>query len=271
MPDQYAVFGNPVAHSKSPAIHAAFARATGQDMTYQALLAPLDGFRSAVERFRDEGAKGANVTVPFKLEAWALATETTDRARAAEAANTLRFDDHRVLADNTDGVGLVRDIECNLGVGLGGARLLVLGAGGAARGVLGPLLARAPASVVIANRTPAKAEALARAFARAGPVQASGYETLAGREFDIVVNATSASLAGELPPLPGGIFAPDALAYDMMYGAGPKVFLRYARDAGVARLADGLGMLVEQAAESFFFWRGMRPDTAPVIAQLKQG
>jgi shikimate dehydrogenase len=149
--------------------------------------------------------------------------------------------------------------------------LLVLGAGGAARGVLGPLLARAPASVVIANRTPAKAEALARAFARVGPVQALGYETLAGHEFDIVVNATSASLAGELPPLPEGVFAPDALAYDMMYGAGPTVFLRYARDAGVARLADGLGMLVEQAAESFLLWRGMRPDTAPVIAQLKQG
>lgn len=271
MPDRYAVIGNPVAHSKSPAIHAAFAQATGQNMAYTAILAPLDGFRASVEGFRDAGGKGANVTLPFKLEAFSLATETTERARAAQAANTLRFDARCILADNTDGVGLIRDIEGNLGVGIAGKRVLVLGAGGATRGVLGPLLERAPAEVVIANRTAIKAVELARGFARPGSIEGGGYETLTGRSFDIVVNATSASLAGELPALPGGMFAADALAYDMMYGAGLTVFLRYARKAGATRLADGLGMLVEQAAESFFLWRGVRPKTAPVIAMLKDG
>ena len=269
MPDRYAVIGNPVAHSKSPAIHAAFARATGQDVAYAAILAPLDEFRATIKTFRDAGGRGTNVTLPFKLEAFSLATETTERARAAQAANTLRFDDHRILADNTDGAGLIRDIEENLGVGIAGKRVLIMGAGGATRGVLAPLLARAPAAVVIANRTTGKAVEIARRFARFGRVEGGGFGELAGHRFDIVVNATSASLADETPPLPSGVFAPDALAYDMMYGVGPTAFLRYAQEAGVARLADGLGMLVEQAAESFFLWRGVRPETVPVIALFR--
>lgn len=269
MPDRYAVIGHPVSHSKSPAIHAAFARATGQDLAYEAILAPRDGFRATIEAFRRAGGKGANVTLPFKLEAFDFATETTERARAAHAVNTLTFAADAVRGDNTDGVGLVRDIEGNLGVGIAGKHVLVVGAGGAARGVLGPLLQCRPASLAVANRTPDKALELARRFAPYGPVTGSGYVALGGSRFDIVVNATSASLAGALPPLPPGVFAAGALAYDMMYGSGPTPFLRWASEQGVTRLADGLGMLVEQAAESFFVWRAVRPDTAPVIAMLR--
>jgi shikimate dehydrogenase len=270
MSDRYAVIGNPVSHSKSPLIHAAFARAGGQDLTYEAILAPLDRFAGTVEAFRAAGGKGANVTVPFKLEAFALATEVTERARAAHAVNTLSFAAHAVYGDNTDGFGLVRDIEANLGIEIAGKRVLVMGAGGAARGALGPLLTRRPALLVLANRTADKALELAARFRALGPIEGSGYPGLGGASFDIVVNATAASLAGELPPLPAGLFRHDALAYDMMYGTEPTRFLRWAAVHGAKRLADGLGMLVEQAAESFFVWRAVRPDTAPVIALLRQ-
>ena len=273
MTDRYAVVGNPVAHSKSPLIHAAFARQTGQDIAYDRLLAPLDGFRDAVLEFRRAGGKGLNVTVPFKLEAFALADARTARAQDAEAVNTLKFEADAILGDNTDGVGLMRDIETNLGFPVAGRRILLMGAGGAAQGVAGPLLAGRPAQFVIANRTVDRAQQLAqRMAARAGgPAPgACGFADLAGRSFDLVINATSASLQDDVPDLPQGLFATGALAYDMMYGKGLTPFLERAREQGAALLADGIGMLVEQAAESFHVWRGVRPDTAPVIAQLKQ-
>lgn len=267
MPDRYAVFGNPIAHSKSPLIHTEFARQTGQDLVYEARLAPLDGFVAAVEAFRAEGGKGANVTVPFKGEAFRYATALTERARLAEAVNTLCFGEDGVLGDNTDGVGLVRDLTRNLGQAIGGRRVLLLGAGGAARGVLGPLLAEAPARLVIANRTAHRARALAERFSAFGLVEGGGYEALAGLAFDIVINATSTGLSDALPPLPPTVFAPGALAYDMMYGRATP-FMVFAEQRG-ARVSDGLGMLVEQAAESFWLWRGIRPATAPVIALLR--
>jgi shikimate dehydrogenase len=274
MADRYAVVGNPVAHSKSPLIHAEFARQTGQDMQYGRLLAPLDGFRATVAAFRREGGRGLNVTLPFKLEAFALADHRSQRALDAEAANTLKFDADSIFADNTDGVGLLRDLEVNLRFPLGGRRILLMGAGGAVQGTLGPLIAARPALLVIANRTLEKAERLVARFSAAAAasgtrLQASGYEALAGRGFDLAVNGTSASLHGALPDLPGGVFAIGSLAYDMMYGNGLTAFLQRAQGQGAARLADGIGMLVEQAAESFLIWRGVRPHTAPVIAQLK--
>lgn len=270
--DRYAVIGNPIAHSKSPQIHAAFARQTGQALSYEALLAPLDGFAAAVAAFRAAGGRGMNVTVPFKLEAHALADRLTPRAAAAGAVNTLAFSTAGVLGDNTDGAGLVRDIAANLGIALAGRRVLLLGAGGAARGALLPLLAERPATLTIANRTGSKAVALADAFHGHQPevaIDAGGFAALAGRRFDVVINATAASLADEAPPLPAGLYADGALAYDMMYGRGHTPFLAAARADGAARLADGLGMLVEQAAESFLLWRGVRPDTAPVLAELR--
>jgi len=269
MIDRYAVVGNPIAQSKSPAIHAAFARQTGQDLAYDAILAPLEGFAAAVEAFRAAGGRGLNVTVPFKLEAFALANELTGRAREAGAVNTLRFDGERALGDNTDGAGLVSDITLRLRVPLAGKRVLLMGAGGAARGVVGPLLRERPASLAIANRTVAKADALAREFAAQGPVRGGGYADVAGRAFDVVINATSASLQGAVPPLPAGAYAPGALAYDMVYGDRPTSFLESAQAAGAASAVDGLGMLVAQAAESFLLWRGVRPDTAPVIEALR--
>ncbi len=269
MTDRYAVVGNPIGHSKSPRIHAEFARQTGQDLGYEALLAPLDGFAAAVDAFRTEGGKGMNITVPFKQEAWRYATTLTERARLAEAVNTLKFDGNVVLGDNTDGAGLVRDITVNKNFAVYGKRVLLMGAGGAARGVLLPLLEQKPASLVIANRTAEKAAQLATHFAPYGKLAGSGYAPLAGQAFDLVINATSASLSDALPPLPPGVFAPGSLAYDMMYGKGLTPFLEFAQAQGAALLADGLGMLVEQAAESFFLWRGVRPDTRPVIARLK--
>lgn len=264
MTDRYAVFGHPIAHSKSPAIHAAFARQTGQDLRYDAILAPLDGFAASVDAFVAAGGRGANVTVPFKEAAFRLATRLSARAERAGAVNTLSFADGAILGDNTDGAGLVADLVRNLKRDLAGARILLLGAGGAARGVAGPLLDLRPLALVIANRTAGRAEELARLFDR--NVVGCGFEAVEDR-FDLVVNATAASLAGELPPLPPGAFAPDALAYDMMYGRDTP-FLAFARERGAAT-ADGLGMLVEQAAEAFFVWRGVRPDTAPVIASLR--
>ncbi len=271
MTDHYAVIGNPIAHSKSPLIHAEFARQTMQDMAYTAILAPLDGFAAAVKKFQAEGGKGLNVTVPFKQEAWKLASRLTERARLAEAANTLKFEeDGTILGDNTDGAGLTRDIAENRGIPIAGKRVLLMGAGGAARGVLLPLLLQKPGELAIANRTPEKALVLERHFAAYGPLEGGDYARLAKRQFDIVINATSSSLSDQLPPLPEGVFAAGSLAYDMMYGKGLTPFLQFARQNGAAHLADGFGMLVEQAAESFFLWRGVRPQTSAVIAKLKQ-
>ena len=269
MTDRYCVLGNPVAHSRSPAIHARFAAQCGQDITYEAMLAPLDGFAETVRRFIAGGGKGANVTVPFKEEAFRLCTRRSTRAERAGAVNTLAFVGDEIFGDNTDGAGLVRDIEINLGLALPGKRILLLGAGGAARGVIAPLLVGRPAGLFIANRSADKAEALARQFADNGTVDAGNFAKIAGLQFDIVINATSASLAGDSLPLPDGIFAPGSLAYDMMYGKGETTFLARARAQGAGRLADGLGMLVEQAAEAFLVWRGMRPETAPVLAELR--
>jgi shikimate dehydrogenase len=269
MADRYAVIGHPVAHSKSPEIHARFARQTGQDLDYERLLAPLDGFADTVRGLIAQGGRGANVTVPFKLEAHALSNALSERARAAGAVNTLRFDGVTIMGDNTDGVGLVTDIKRNAGVPIKAARVLLLGAGGAARGVMLPLLNEGPAELVIANRTLSKAVELAGQFSVYGKVLPSDFGAVRG-PFDIIVNATSASLAADVPPIPPDAYAPGMLAYDMMYGKEPTVFLRHAADHGaVAR--DGLGMLVEQAAESFFIWRGVRPDTAPVFAELRAG
>jgi shikimate dehydrogenase len=268
MTDRYCVFGNPIAHSRSPQIHALFAAQTGQDLAYEARLAPLDGFAGAVAQFRAEGGRGANVTVPFKEEAFRLCDRLSPRARAAGAVNTLTFASDGVAGDNTDGAGLVADLTRNLGFGLAGARVLLLGAGGAARGVVLPLLDCRPAALHVANRTAAKALALAQDFA-VGALSASGFAELEGRVFDLVINATAASLGGAALALPAGLWAPGALAYDMMYGGGDTPFLAQARAAGAGALADGLGMLVEQAAEAFFVWRGVRPQTAPVLASLR--
>lgn len=263
MSDRYAVFGNPIAHSKSPRIHALFAAQTGQGLTYEAILAPLDGFAAAVRDFVAAGGRGANVTVPFKEEAFRLATELTPRARAAGAVNTLSFAAGAIRGDNTDGAGLVRDLQTNLDCKLAGRRILLVGAGGATRGVVLPLLEAQPAGLFIVNRTAAKAEELAAAFGVAG----GGFTALAGRSFDLVINATSAGLSDASLPLPADVFAPDCLAYEMFYGR-ETPFMAQARAAG-CRVADGLGMLVEQAAEAFCVWRGLRPDTAPVLAALR--
>jgi shikimate dehydrogenase len=269
MTSHYAVFGNPIAHSKSPLIHTEFARQTGQDLDYRAILAPVDDFAGAVAAFRAQGGAGANVTVPFKHQAFKLATRHTDRALAAEAVNTLKFEkDGSTLGDNTDGAGLVRDITKNLEFSLDGKRLLLLGAGGAASGVGLPLLQCNPAELVIANRTPEKAVLLAGGLSKHGKASGCGFHELSG-SFDAVINATSASLKGELPPLPGTLFKPGALAYDMMYGREDTPFMAWARTHGATHVSDGLGMLVEQAAESFHLWRGVRPDTAPVMQMLR--
>ena len=274
MTDLYCVFGNPIAHSKSPAIHRAFAAACGQDLRYEARLAPLDGFAASVAEFVAGGGRGANVTVPFKEEAFRLCTRRSTRAELAGAVNTLSFADGEIVGDNTDGAGLVRDIVTNLGVALAGRRVLLLGAGGAARGVIEPLLGERPQSLTIANRSADKAELLAQIFQNSAStvnatVDGGNYEKLAGRSFDVVINATSASLAGASLPLPPGLFAAGSLAYDMMYGKGETPFLALARSQGAARCADGLGMLVEQAAEAFRLWRGLRPATAGVLAELR--
>lgn len=267
MTDRYAVMGNPLSHTRSPAIHAAFARQTGQDISYEAIEPPHDGFSAAVHVFRAQGGRGLNVTLPFKVEAFELADLRSERARLAGAANFLSLDGGRISADNFDGVGLVRDIEVNLGVPLRGLRVLLMGAGGAARGVALPFLERAPAVLFIANRTVARAEALGERFRAHGNVEAGGYPAIGDRAFDVVVNATSASLRGELPAVPAAALQGAVLAYDLVYGKGITPFLGLARDRGVRRLADGWGMLVEQAAEAFSAWRGVRPDTEELRAE----
>ena len=274
MPDRYAVIGHPIAHSKSPLIHGLFAAATGQDMTYEAIDGGADegGFDRALAAFRAAGGKGMNVTLPFKLQALAAADEASDDARLAGAANAMRFDGDRIEARNFDGVGLVRDIEVNLGLPLKGQRVLLLGAGGATRGALVPIARAGAARIVIANRTAGKAAALAQEMAPHLPgtvVEGGGFGDLApGDAFDIVINATAASLAGEAPAVPASAFAAGALAYDMVYGKGLTPFLKLAQAAGAARVADGVGMLVEQAAEAFAWWRGVRPDTRAVLQRL---
>lgn len=264
--DRYAVIGHPVEHSRSPLIHQAFARQSGQTLEYGRVLAPLDDFAGTVARLREAGYHGCNVTVPFKLEAFHLAERLTARAQAAQAVNTLRFDPAGIHGDNTDGAGLVQDLRHNLKVVIAQQRVLLLGAGGAAQGVLHPLLAEAPQRLVIANRSLERAEAL-RQQSGAHNVQTATFAALQGETFDLVINATSAGLHGEHLPLPTGLFAPEAMAYDLMYGQ-ETPFMAFARSQG-ARVADGLGMLVEQAAESFLFWRGVRPETAAIIARLR--
>jgi len=307
MTDKYAVIGNPIAHSKSPEIHTMFAQQTGQDIIYEKIEAPLDGFVATIERLREESYRGCNVTVPFKLEAFQLSTEQSERASAAQAVNTLKFDNEATLGDNTDGIGLIADIERNLNFPLHGKRILLMGAGGAARGVLLPLFL-AGVNLKIYNRNVDKARNLCYGlqvfvkrdlYAKHGlqcgmPTFIQNSAELTGQQFDIVINATSTGLTDEMPQLPskeqiplnppfakgednippfakggrGGIFAPGALAYEMMYGRETQ-FMKFAREQGAAIVSDGLGMLVEQAAESFFIWRGVRPDTAPVLAKLR--
>lgn len=270
MTDRYAVFGNPIAHSKSPQIHARFAEQTGQALTYTAEQIEENNFEAAVKRFLQGDGKGLNITVPFKERAWALAQWRSERAELAGAVNTLyRLDDGRIAGDNTDGVGLVRDLADNNGVTLNGARVLVLGAGGAVRGVLQPLLVAGVASILVANRTLARAETLAKLFAADGRVQACGFDQVPAEAFDLIINGTSASLQGELPPVPAATVGAQTACYDMMYAAEPTPFCRWATELGAARVIDGLGMLVEQAAESFRIWRGVQPQTAPVINALR--
>lgn len=265
MADRYAVIGNPIIHSKSPWIHAEFARQTRQDMVYERIEAPLDGFADVVAAFRAAGGRGANVTLPFKEQAYKYCgNAVSERAGAAGVVNTLLFEEGAVRGDNTDGVGLLRDITVNLGRAIAGRRVLLMGAGGAAQGVVGPLLGARPRHLVIANRTADKARALAQRY---GAASGGGYEELGGAQFDLLINATSAGLADESAQLPPGAFATGALGYDMVYGRDTP-FLAMARAAG-AEAHDGTGMLVEQAAESFRIWRGVAPDTRAVLAALR--
>lgn len=267
--DRYAVMGNPVAHSKSPVIHRMFAEQTDQALSYDKILVPTTGFRSAVKRFFAEGGRGLNVTVPFKQQAWAAVAQLSERAERAEAVNTILIEPGGALyGDNTDGVGLVRDLRDNHQVHLEQARVLVLGAGGAVRGVLPALLGELPNEVVVANRTLSKAVTLVEHFQGKIPLRASSFDALAGEPFDVIINGTSASLSGKLPELPPEL-ARGAVCYDMAYGEGPTPFVTWAHEQQARLALDGLGMLVEQAAEAFYLWRGKSPDTAPVIAALR--
>ncbi len=268
MTDRYAVIGNPIEHSRSPQIHAAFAEQTGEDIRYERILGDLKGFENDVAAFLASGGRGLNVTVPFKERAFALAISLSERAAAAGAVNTLIALDGGVRGDNTDGVGLVRDLACNHRFDLRGARVLLLGAGGAVRGVLFPLLDERPGRLVIANRTPAKARALADTVAK-GAVLGCGLDELAGQRFDLIINGTAAGLEAKVPEIPDDCLAQGGWTYDMLYGPEPTAFVAWGRDHGAARALDGLGMLVEQAAESFRLWRGVQPDTGPVIESLR--
>ncbi len=268
--DRYAVIGNPVAHSRSPRIHGLFAAQTSQNLSYERLLAPVDGFADSVERFRVEGGRGLNVTLPFKLQAQALSSECTERAKAAGAANTLRFDGADVFADNTDGIGLVNDIGQRLGIELAGARLLLLGAGGASRGVLLPLIDAGVRQIHIANRTLARAAEMVRQFERLAPGRLSaGALDHLPEHYELVINATAGGLSEQQMLIPAHVLAEARLAYDMVYASRPTPFMRLAAQAGSRVVSDGLGMLVEQAAESFLIWRGVRPQTASVYAAVR--
>ncbi|MEZ8027816.1 shikimate dehydrogenase [Enterovibrio norvegicus] len=268
--DKYVVIGNPISHSKSPFIHTLFARQTGQSMSYETLQAPIGGFNEAMDVFFANGGRGCNVTVPFKEDAYAMATMLTERARLAGAVNTLKkLDDGGILGDNTDGEGLVQDL-LNHHVQLEGANILLLGAGGAARGVVLPLLKHSPNMLVIANRTVSKAETLASLFSEYGNVSAASFDSLGETEFDIIINSTSASLSGEHPNIPATVIHQKSTVYDMVYGSGLTSSNQWAKDQGAARLIDGLGMLVGQAAESFTIWRGIKPGTGQVLRELRR-
>jgi shikimate dehydrogenase len=270
MTDQYAVFGNPISHSKSPQIHRQFAEQTGQDMHYAKQLVNENDFAKSAQNFFAQGGKGLNITLPFKVDAFEFAQQLTPRAQRAGAVNTLLLQsDGTILGDNTDGIGMVHDMH-NLGWGLRNKRILILGAGGAVRGVLQPLLAEQPECIVVANRTPSKAEILAQQFHDLGAVKACTYEQLNGQEFDLIINGTSASLHGDLPPLPHHLLANNACCYDMMYGAQPTIFMEWAKAQGAEHIADGLGMLIGQAAEAFYLWRKIRPEVVPVINALRR-
>ena len=268
--DKYAVMGNPIAHSKSPSIHSLFAAQTGQELEYTAILVEPGNFANAVAEFLSQGGKGLNITVPFKQEAWALVGSRSERAERAGAVNTLGLNESgNHFGDNTDGAGLVRDLMVNHGAVLAGKRLLLVGAGGAARGVIEPLLNEKPALLVIANRTPDKAIDLARSFCDLGHTEGCGLDGPEGQDFDIIINATAASLTGEVPALPTSIITAESWCYDMMYADQATAFMNWADEQGADKIMDGLGMLVEQAAESFYLWRGVRPDTAAVIKELR--
>jgi len=269
MTEQYAVVGNPIAHSKSPLIHGLFAEQTAQDMEYSKIEAPLDGFSDLVKIFFSEARnKGLNVTVPFKEQAWQLCEERSTRAHRAGAVNTLYLNKQgQLCGDNTDGLGLVADIKDH-GVSLAHKKILVLGAGGAVRGVLQPILEERPSCVVIANRTQSKADVLVDLFTELGNVSSSSYESLDG-QYDLIINGTSASLSGELPPLPDGIVGSETVAYDMMYAQQLTVFNQWALTTGAKQAIDGLGMLVGQAAEAFAIWRGIRPETSGVMTHIR--
>jgi len=268
--DKYAVFGNPIKHSKSPLIHSLFAEQCEQAMHYRAVRVELDGFRKAASRFFEEGGSGLNITLPFKGEAFEFAQRLSDRAMRAGAVNTLtRADDGVIEGDNTDGIGLVRDMIVNLGWAVQDLRVLIMGAGGAVRGVLEPLLRERPRELLIVNRTPQRAEQLAQEFSDISPVEGGAYSLLGRRQFDLVINASSAGLSGEGPDLPSYLLTERSCCYDMVYGAEPTPFMRWAAHHAAWAVADGLGMLVEQAAQSFYIWRGIRPETRPVINHLR--
>lgn len=268
--DRYSVFGNPVNHSKSPWIHARFAEQTGEQLVYTAEEIPLGDFDARVKSFFATDGKGLNVTVPFKENAWALAEVRSAAAQQAEAVNTLYLNSKGLLlGDNTDGTGMLRDIVSNHGGSIAGKRVLIVGAGGAVRGVLPGLLAEKPASISIVNRTASKAQNLVALFGATGQMLALEFDQLQGSSFDLIINGTSAGLSGGLPPLPGSIVGPDTWCYDMIYGRGDTRFQRWAKDNGALKALSGVGMLVEQAAESFYLWRGVRPETSSVIAALR--
>lgn len=270
MTDRYAVFGNPIEHSLSPEIHTCFARQAGQDLVYSRQLVEIGCFTDAADRFFAEGGKGLNITVPFKEDACQYAHDLTPRAGRAGAVNTLTLQgDGGVLGDTTDGAGMVRDITGNLDWSIAGKNLLILGAGGAVKGVLEPVLEQQPASVFVANRTARKAEILAEAFCDLGAIYGGGFDAVPGQQFDLIINGTSASLGGDLPPVNGAVIGQQTRCYDMMYSKAPTVFLAWAKTQGAFACADGLGMLVEQAAEAFTLWRGVRPETLPVIEVLR--
>jgi shikimate dehydrogenase len=269
--DNYCVMGNPVAHSKSPQIHTAFAQQTGQQIHYQAILVEQGKFSQALDAFQKQGGRGLNITVPFKEDAWKASGSLTMRAERAGAVNTLWFDENgKRYGDTTDGIGLVRDLTINHNIAVSGKEILVLGAGGAVRGILDPLFDQHPARIVIANRTISRAEELGKAFSDRGELIAVNYDYLNGQQFDLVINGTSASLQGTVPPLPADILRAGACCYDMMYANADTPFVGWARNHHAAHAFDGIGMLVEQAAESFYIWRGVRPETRPVIQMLRQ-
>jgi len=268
--DTYAVFGAPIKHSKSPRIHGLFAEQTKQRLEYTAELVPADVFEQEVRGFFSKGGKGLNCTVPLKELAWQFADTLTERARLSKAVNTLALQkDGTVLGDNTDGIGLVTDLMVNNSVTIKQKRLLILGAGGASRGIILPLLEQEPMEIVIVNRTVAKAETLAQEFQHKGNISASSYADLAGQSFDLILNATSASLTGELPPLAEGLLAKQGSCYDLAYANEPTAFVRWAAGQGAVKNLDGIGMLIEQAAEAFFIWRDVRPETQSIIALLE--